>query len=213
MSFLKSSPGVSLRSTPGYESLNPAGSINQRFPSVSAICSELHSNFHCSPHPCSWDQQLGRDRLPNRRPCRSHMFLIPRLSLRRSKGTGTFLLRRFQCSLFIPIVYSVGRPEHCTRRSVGGAYRECICCRVVHLSLFCCLCEDDRYGQRVFRRPYEGTPRVPGGHADALERRLGYSRTIGASWLAPCGKGRRHLISGSVMDKSLIKDVAWTGED
>ena len=67
--------------------------------------------------------------------------------------------------------------------------------RSQHDSLFCCLCEDDRYGQRVFRGAREWTSKIPGGHSDALKRRLGYSRTIGASRLFLCGVRAGPLIA------------------
>jgi len=36
------------------------------------------------------------------------------------------------------------------------------------------LCKDEGYGQGVLRNAYGWPPRVLGGHADALKRRLGY---------------------------------------
>jgi len=112
-------------------------SFNLRFepkasPSVSAICIELHSSFHCLPLPCSRDWRLGRDRLPSRTLCRFRMFPVRKQSSCRNKGKGTIVLRGFQYSLFIPIVYSIGGPEHCTRRSIGSAHGKCICFGVVN---------------------------------------------------------------------------------
>jgi hypothetical protein len=43
-------------------------------------------------------------------------------------------------------------------------------------SLVGCLCEDEGYGQCVVRRAHGRAPAIPGGHADALERRPGYVR-------------------------------------
>ena len=40
------------------------------------------------------------------------------------------------------------------------------------------LCEDEGYGQRILRKAYGWTPRVLGGHADALKRRLGYLHAL-----------------------------------
>ena len=52
--------------------------------------------------------------------------------------------------------------------------------RSEHDSLFCRLCEDEGYGQRVFRRAYEWASKIPGRHTDALKRGLGYLRVISA---------------------------------
>ncbi len=45
--------------------------------------------------------------------------------------------------------------------------------RAQHDSLIGRLCEDEGYGQRMLRKAYGWPPRVLGGHADALNRRLG----------------------------------------
>jgi len=59
----------------------------------------------------------------------------------------------------------------------GGA-KDMFRWRPEHDSLIGSLCEDEGYGQRIFRKAFGWTPRVLGGHANALNRRLGNLHTL-----------------------------------
>ena len=76
-------------------------------------------------------------------------------------------------------------------------------------SLYGCLCEDEGYGQSILRRAREWVSKVPGGHADALNRRLGYPKRIDRDGAGLAGM--KMVAEGIVDVPGRIGDISVAG--